>query len=85
MTDTGEKIPQVYYQSQDDRARLHRLIAHRIRCSMLYLGYYNKGKSEDSNIFDIVDPDEEASMLIRDLVLFGFLPETALSPGDGAP
>jgi hypothetical protein len=74
MSDTDPKVETFYKDIPTDEARLHRLVTLRIRNAITVLAYYNKGEKEDSGLFDIVHPEEEADLLIGDLRLFGFLP-----------
>ncbi len=74
----GEKY---YAATPINEARLHRLVALRIKNAMLYEAYYNKGRVDDSHgLFDIVEPEDEADCLISDLRLFGLIPPEEPKP-----
>lgn len=80
---TNEKNPQTYYESTPEkRSRVHRLISLRIRNIALNLSYFNKDRADGAGVFDIVDPEAEADMLMRDLVLFGYMDKDLLFPGE---
>lgn len=77
-----DKPGQAYYaNTATHEARLHRLVTLRIKNAMLYEAYYNKGRTDDSHgLFDIVQPEDEADVLISDLRLFGLIPPEEVKP-----
>lgn len=82
-----KKASEYYASTEQNEARMHRLIALKLRNAMLTIQYYNKGRDEDcGTLFDIVDPSEEADSMIDDLRFFGFIPPVAeWSEGDSKP
>lgn len=84
MSKDKDKNPQMYYREMErQEARMHRLVALRLKNAILSNAYYTKGQPDDGSgwgLFDIVDPAEEADMLIADLRFFGFIPDNSLEP-----
>lgn len=79
MSKNKDRDPNEYYkETETNDARLHRLIALRLRNAMLLNAYYNKGRPDESGgewgLFDIVDPSEEADALVQDLRFFELIP-----------